>query len=172
MSGETSNLMQEPITSVRAVGLKQALSATLSGNARPPKDVADAVGVSYSTLMGWADAHLDSHVPSARLLTLLMVSDDLTLLRYLASLQGCIVVPAPKAGTETVEVTQLAELAGAFAALLAHHAACAGDGRWTRREVDELRPIVTELTARATAQLAYAEQQATVTPHPSARRPA
>lgn len=166
--------MHDSVTSVRAVGLKRALAATLAGNARPPKDVADAVGVAYSTLMGWADEHVDSHIPSARLVTVLMVSDDLTLLRYLASLQGCIVVPAPKAGTETVDVTQLAEIAGTFAALLNHHAAASRDGRWTPQEVAELRPIATDLAARAMAQLAYAEAHVTpVAPAPAfARRSA
>jgi hypothetical protein len=147
---------------IRATEQKKALKATLSGNRRAPKDVAEFVGVAYQTLMGWADEHVDSHPSGSRIPALLTASDDTSLLEYWANLQGCAVVRQPRAGTEPVDVCQLAELAGEFSALLAHHAAAHADGRWTLDEVEQLRPIAERLAARALAQLAWAERSARV----------
>lgn len=149
-------------TRIRAVDQKKALKATLTGNSRPPKQLAETIGVAYQTLMGWADEHLDSHLPPSRQPALLLNSDDTSYIEYLASLQGCVVVRIPKAGTESVDVCQLAELAGEFAALLAHHAEAHADGKWTTGEVDVLRPIAERLAARAIAHLGWAERSAKV----------
>lgn len=157
-------------TRIRATEQKKALKAMLAGNSRPPKQVAEAVGVAYQTLMGWADEHLDSHVPSSRMPALFSTSDDTALIEYWAGLQGCTVVRIPRAGLEQVDVCQLAELAGEFAALLATHAAAHADGRWTPDEVEQLRPIANRLAARALAHLGWAERSAKVSPIDDRRR--
>lgn len=159
-----------PVASIRATEQKQALKATLQANTRPPKQVADVVGVAYQTLMGWADEHVDSHIPSSRIPALLAASDDTSLIEYWAGSQGCSVVRLPRAGTEPVDVCQLAELAGEFSALLAHHAAAHADGRWTAEEVEQLRPIANRLAARALAHLAWADRSAKVSSIDNRRR--
>lgn len=149
--------------SVRAVEQKLALKAQIDGARRPPKAIADIVGVAPQTLHGWADVSIDSHIPGARIPAFLSATEGRgqasPLLAYWAELVGQTVVSLPVAGCERADVQQLAELAGAFAALLTHHAVASRDGRWTDQEVAELRPIATELAARAMAQLAYAERQ-------------
>lgn len=150
-------------SSVRAIEQKQALHAQIRDARLPAKAIADIVGVSVSTLYGWADASIDSHLPGARIPAVLAAAPEQpALVRYWAGLVGCELVALPRAGSEQATVCQLAELAGAFAALLDQHATASRDGRWTADEVAILRPVATELAARALAQLAYAERQAKV----------
>jgi hypothetical protein len=145
--------------SVRAVEQKRALCATLDGARRPLKAIADIVGVAPQTLCAWRDETVDAHMPSARIPAILAAApEDDSLVRYWASLQNRTVVALPSAGIAPADVLQLAELAGAFAALLQCQVDCAKDGRWTAREVEQLRPIAHELAARALAHLAYAER--------------
>lgn len=159
--------------SVRAVEQKRALSATLSGARLPLKAIADIVGVAPQTLCAWRDETVDSHMPSARIPAILSAApEDDSLVQYWASLQGRTVVQLPRAVTVTPDVSHLAELAATFARLLTAQAQAAADGRWTSREVEVLRPIATELAARALAHLASAERAATLTALPHARRPA
>lgn len=138
---------------------KAALAQSMRGSDVPLKVLIDAMGVSNA--LGYAYADPDSpEVPSmARLELLLPHLTDPTVIDHLASRMGrrTFAVIAPT--DAPVAVSQLAELAGAFAALLTHHAVASRDGRWTEKEVAELRPIATELAARAMAQLAYAERQ-------------
>lgn len=160
--------------SVRAVEQKRALHATLEGAHRPLKAIADIVGVAPQTLCAWRDETVDSHMPSARIPAILAAApEDDSLVRYWAGLQGRTVVSLPRVGIAgPAEVTQLAELAGAFAALLQCQAEASRDGRWTAREVEQLRPIATELAARALAHLAHAERAVVVTPLSTSRRSA
>lgn len=151
--------------SVRNLQFKEALSATVEGARLPRKAIADLIGVAQQTLSAWCDTHVDAHIPSCRLPALLVnAREDHSLVQYLAGLQGATVVTLPAAGTEGAGVAQLAELAQAFAALLDQHARASRDGRWTADEVDLLRPVATELAARAMAHLACAERDAKVSP--------
>lgn len=160
--------------SVRAIEQKLALHDQIMGARLPAKAIADIVGVSTSVLWGWADTSIDSHIPGARVPAILAAApENPALVRYWAGLVGCTLVTLPRAGAERAEIAQLAELAGAFAALLQHQADASRDGRWTAREVEQLRPIATELAARALAHLQYAETQAKVEPlTPASRRSA
>lgn len=140
--------MSQPIASIRAIDQKLALRAMLAGNTRPPKSVADVVGVAGQTLMGWADEHVDSHLPGARIPALLVASDDLALVTYWAGLQGATVVRLPAPLQANASTCHLASLSGTYAALIAMQA-----------DADQLRPVATALAAHALGHLAYAERQ-------------
>lgn len=146
---------------VRATEQKAALHRMLERNDRPAKAVADLVGVAVQTLWGWADPSVDSQLPGARIPNLLAASSDPSLTRYWAGVQGYEVVSVPRA-VGSSDASQLAELARAFADLLCHHVEASADGKWSDREVEMLRPLATDLAARAMAHLAWAERVAKV----------
>ena len=148
-----------PRLTVRAVSQKEALHRQLRENARPRKDVADAVEVAVGTLSQWADVTVDSHIPSSRIPALLMASSSTALLDYWASLQGRVVVELPRPHKAETMACQLTELCSAFAAVLIHHSEATDDGMWTRAEVETMRPLATRLAALSLAQLAFAESQ-------------
>lgn len=148
---------------IRAVEQKAALHRMLERNTRPAKAVAEAVGVAVQTLWGWADPSVDSHLPSARIPRLLMASDDTSLMRYWAGLQGLEVVSVPKA-VGNRDGSQLAELTRAFAALICHHVDACADGEWSSTEVDRLGTLATELAARALAEFERVKGVAKVEP--------
>jgi len=91
---------------VKSVGFKQALRDTIDAGPLPPKAVADLMDVSYGQLMAYADVSQDVHIPSHRIARLLGICPDLSLLTYLASLQGAAVVSLPKPGSGEVLVLE------------------------------------------------------------------
>ena len=79
-------------------GQKRALHATLHGSTAPLRVIAETIGVQYSTLANTAVFSRTDELPFFRLPQVLEASDDLTLLRFYAHLQGCDVFRLPHAG--------------------------------------------------------------------------
>lgn len=81
-----------------AASQKRALHATIHESTAPAKAIAESAGLSYSFLANAALTSTTDQLPFPRLPLVLEASDDLTLLRFLAQLQGCDVFRLPRAG--------------------------------------------------------------------------
>lgn len=115
LSGEAADVAQ-----------KRALHATVHEATQPCKQIAADVGVKYSTL---ANAALDStpdQLPFRYLPLVLQASDNLTLLRFYAALQGCELFRLPTVG-DGGDVHQAASAMREFAELLEAGAAAFED---------------------------------------------
>lgn len=77
---------------------KRALQTTIKNSTLPPKAIAMDVGLRHDHLLNCGNPLAPHHLPFARLPLVLHACDDLTLLRFLAGLQGCEVVRLPRAG--------------------------------------------------------------------------
>lgn len=101
---------------------KRALHATIHQSTAPTKAIAEAAGVGYSALANAALTSESSNLPFARLPLVLAASDDLTLLRFYANLQGCEVFRLPRTGAAgdarqtSMTVREFAELLEAVGA--------------------------------------------------------
>jgi len=77
---------------------KRALHDTLHNSTAPLKAIAEGMRLEYSTLANTALLSRTDELPFVRLPQVLEASDNLTLLRFYAHLQGCDVFRLPRAG--------------------------------------------------------------------------
>lgn len=128
---------------------KRALHATIHSSTAPTKAIAEAAGVGYSALANAALTSEPGNLPFARLPLVLEASDNLTLLRFYAQLQGCEVFRLPRVGA-VADGRQAAAAMREFAELLEAGAAAAEDAvitpaefaRIDREADDALRAIL------------------------------
>jgi hypothetical protein len=83
---------------------KRALHTTVHDATRPTREIAELAGVSYQFLCNAALESTKDQLPFSRLPLVLRYSDNLTLLRLYASLQGCDVIRMPRVGATADEV--------------------------------------------------------------------
>lgn len=101
---------------------KRALHATIHQSSAGTKVIAEQAGMGYSALANAALLSEASNLPFARLPLVLAASDDLTLLRFYANLQGCEVFRLPRTGAAgdarqtSMTVREFAELLEAVGA--------------------------------------------------------
>jgi hypothetical protein len=94
---------------------KRALHETIHHSTQPTKAIAAAAGLSYQFLCNAANPSTSDSLPFARLPLVLEGSDDVTLLRFLAQLQGCDVIRLPKTGASGEDVHRAAATMREFA---------------------------------------------------------
>lgn len=105
-----------------AAAQKRALHPTIHEATAPAKAIAEQVGLSYSFLANAALTSTTDQLPFARLPLVLEASDNLTLLRFYAHLQGCEVFRLPRTGAvgdarqTSITVREFAELLDAVGA--------------------------------------------------------
>lgn len=75
---------------------QRALHVTIHKSARSTAAIAGLAGISYQFLCNAANDSLKEQLPFARLPLVLAACDDLTLVRFLAQLQGADVIRLPK----------------------------------------------------------------------------
>ena len=97
-----------------ATQLQKALHVTIHQSTASTRAIAEAAGISYSFLCNAANADVKEQLPFPRLPLVLAACDDLTVLRFLAALQGADVVRLPPAGA-TDDVRQASATMREFA---------------------------------------------------------
>lgn len=107
----------------RAAELQKALHVTIHDSTASTRAIADAAGISYQFLCNAANDSLREQLPFLRLPLVLEACDDLTLLRFLAALQGADVIRLPAAAAGDVRqasatMREFAEFMDAGAAAL------------------------------------------------------
>lgn len=105
---------------------KEALRTTLKESAQPAKAIAMDVQMAHTRLLNCGNPSAPHELPFRKLPLVLQASDNLTLLRFYASLQGCEVFRLPTVG-DGGDVHQAASAMREFAELLEAGAAAFED---------------------------------------------
>lgn len=111
---------------VLAARQKGALHATIHQATQPAKAIAEAAGLKYPTLANAALVSTDDQLPFRYVPLVLRASDNLALLQFYASLQGCEVFRLPRTGAAG-DAHQAARAMREFAELLEAGAAAEED---------------------------------------------
>lgn len=162
-----------PNHEAKVQSLKDAIHADQEAAADaglPRKAQAAMVGVSYGTYCGWADRQQPDEWPSGRRFERLVAATapGLHVVRYLAAMRGCVVVPLPTGGHASGQA--LAGVAREAGDVLHHAAEALDDHALTCRELAEcdreIDEAVMALLALRAALHAQAAQAPVSTPAP------
>lgn len=119
------------------------------------KALAEMIGVSYKVLVDWLDDATESYIPTRRLLALLPLLDDLSVLDHIEQLVGRVAraLPEPSRG-----VPALAHVMREFAEFVETHCQAVEDGKWTPEEARECERQASDVMAMLSALILSAQK--------------
>jgi hypothetical protein len=141
----------------RRQAFKDALAATLHQADQPLKAIFRELGVADSYGYALADRTDLDAVPSVpRLMAILSICTDPTVLDYLASLQGRMTVPTP-VSDGVVTLDRLSDLLDGLSALVRTHASALADGSFSADDAREYERNAMRLVRALLSQITYVQ---------------